>query len=220
MSYSYGKKAKPLERLRSTFRKAALITAVATVPAVPVAYNYGTLQNDTITVTDYEMNKDGKEGHHVIYTDHGTFNLEPSRLHFQSAEDTNRMMRGIYRGDTYDISTYGYHIGMGWQPNIHELRRISAQEAAERRRAAEAKDAKPQDQANAAAPQQAGAAPTATGALSGQTVTTTVTVNGYAVEITLPIEAAGKVSIASVRPVVATPVVAPAAAPAAQPPQP
>lgn len=213
MTYSYGKKAKPLERLKSAFRKAALVTAVAAVPAVPVAYTYGTMQDNTVTVTDYEMNKDGKQGHHVIYTDRGTFNLEPSRLHFQSAEDTERMFRGIYRGDTYDISTYGYHIGLGWQPNIHELRRVSAQEL-ERRRADAEKQAAPQAQGATAAPQQAGATPVAAaGALSGQTITTTVTVNGYAVEITIPAEAAGKVSIASVKPVVAAPVVAPTAPP-------
>lgn len=213
MSYTYGKKPKPLERLASSFRKVALVTAVAAVPAVPVAYNYGTLQDNTITVTDYELNKDGKKGHHVIYTDRGTYNLEPARLHFQSADDTDRMMRGVYRGSTYDISSYGYRLGMGWQPNIHELRRVSDQELAQRRRAAEGS----QQPADATATP-AGAAPVAaSGALSGQMITTTVTVNGYAVEITLPAEAAGKVSIASVKPVVATPAVV-APAPVAPPP--
>lgn len=221
MGYNYGKKKSPIARakagLTSAFRKVALVTAVAAVPAVPVAYSWSTVQHDTVTVTDYTYNKDGKEGYHVIYTDHGTFNIEPSRLHLQSKEDTTRMMRDVYRGTTFDVTSYGYHLGLGWQPNIYNMRKVSAQELEQRQRDRQAQStaqpAQAQNQNQQQQPRNGAPAAAATGALSGQMVTTTVTVNGYAVDITLPVEAAGKVSIASVKPVVATP------APVAPPPQ-
>lgn len=223
MSYSYGKKSKPLERVKTAFRKVALYSAVAAGAAAPVAYEWGTVRHDTITVTDYEFNKDGETGRNVIYTDRGTFNMEPARLRFQSSEDTTRMMRDVYRGNTYDITTYGWHIGMGWQPNIYSIRRLSAEELEKRKK--EQQDPRQGGQQQVAA---TGAVATAAPKLSGQMVSTTVTINGYAIDIALPVEAAGKVVISDVRPVVTTtpapvttPIVqTPAPAPAPVPVQP
>lgn len=194
MAYSYGKKPSFGSKLKNAFRKVAIWGAVLAGPATWGYYNYGTVKHETVKVDTVDMSSDSTS--YTLHTDKGTFNVERARLHFQSVADVQSMMKNVKAGETYDVTSYGMHIGAGWQPNVYKIKLVTADELKKRG------DKTP---ANNNAPVTTSTTPvTAPAGLSGQTVTTSVTVNGYVVEITIPVEAAGKVSINSVKPVVAT----------------
>lgn len=194
---AYGKKTLK-EKFNSAARKFLLWTGLLAAGSAPFAYEYGTVKEQTVKVTGYKNNGDDT---YTFYTDKGTFNAERSRLHLQSKEDAGHFYSMINTGDTYDIKTYGWHLAGSWQPNIFEATPVSAEELQKRQDNLGKKDVKDsKTTANTTQP----VANSNAAALSGQMVTTNVIVNGYNVQITIPVEAAGKVTINGVAPVVQT----------------
>jgi len=181
------------------FKRLLLWTGLVGAAASPIAYEYGTIKEQTVKVESYTGNDD--DGYSVK-TDKGTFNIEKSRLHFQSKEVVHSLYWPINGGQTYDIKTYGWHLLGNWQPNIIGVHAVT-QEDLEKRQA-DLKKQKEDDKKNTNTTTTQTGNTTTQPALSGQMVTTNVIINGYNVQITIPVEAAGKVTINSVAPVVQT----------------
>lgn len=232
MATKYGKKTlkdKVNGGLRTAFMSVAALGAVGGVGY----YNYGTVQEQEVKVRSYETNIEYEEGsrsgYYTFDTDKGVMIAEKSRLHLQSQDDADKIYQKISADKTYRIKTYGVDIAGTWRPNILEAREVTEEElkarAADklkREADAKAKAGQPVAPGQVAAPvAQAGqpiAAPVA-GVLSGRVTTMDIlTADGKnTVQITMPIEAAGKVVVGSVTPLQAAPV-APAAPVTAPPP--
>ncbi|MCE9507584.1 MAG: hypothetical protein K8R48_04620 [Alphaproteobacteria bacterium] len=194
---AFGKKTIK-EKFGAAARKVLLWAGLAGVVGGPVAYEYGTIETQTVKVESYQGDD---ENGYTLKTDKGTFNIERSRLHLQSKEDVHAIYWPINSGRTYDIKTYGWHLIGNWQPNILDAHEVTQEELD--KRAADLK--KGQDKPNTnTTPSNNNNNSSTQPALSGQMVTTNVIINGYNVQITIPIEAAGKVTINSVAPVVQT----------------
>jgi hypothetical protein len=194
---AYGKKTLG-QKFNAAARKFLLWTGLLAGAATPFAYEYGTVETQTVQVTGYKSNDDNTA--FTFYTDKGDFNAERSRLHFQSKEDAAKLYSDINYG-YYDITTYGWHIGGSWQPNILKAKAVSEDEMKKRQDAFDKKNSK-DSKSTTTTTQPVTNANTTPTALSGQMVTANVIVNGYNVQITIPVEAAGKVTINSVAPVV------------------
>lgn len=237
MATKYGKKTlkdKVNGGLRTAFMSVAALGAMGGVGY----YNYGTVQEQEVKVRAYDTHIEyeeggAKKGYYTFETDKGIMIAEKSRLHLQSQEDADKIYQKISADKTYKIKTYGVDIAGTWRPNILEAREVTEDEL--KARAADKLKRETEAKARAAgqpvvqpgqvaAPvAQAGqpvAAPVA-GVLSGRVTTMDIlTADGKnTVQITMPIEAAGKVVVGSVTPLQAAPV-APAAPVAVPPPAP
>lgn len=231
MATKYGKKTlkdKVNGGLRTAFMSVAALGAVGGVGY----YNYGTVQEQEVKIRSYETNIEYEEGsrsgYYTFDTDKGVMIAEKSRLHLQSQDDADKIYQKISADKTYRIKTYGVDIAGTWRPNILEAREVTEEElkarAADklkREADAKAKAGQPVAQpgqvvAPVAQPGQPVAAPVA-GVLSGRVTTMDIlTADGKnTVQITMPIEAAGKVVVGSVTPLQAAPVAAPPPTPKA-----
>jgi hypothetical protein len=197
---AFGKKTTIKEKFGNAAKKVLLWTGLAVAGGGPIAYEYGTVKTQTVKVESYAGDQ---ETGYTMKTDKGNFNIERSRLHLQSKEDARDIYWPINPGETYDIKTYGWHLLGSWQPNIIDAHKVSDEELLKRE--ADLKKQKDKDKTNTnTTTTQTGNTTTTQPALSGQMVTTNVIINGYNVQITIPVEAAGKVTINSVAPVVQT----------------
>jgi hypothetical protein len=201
---AFGEKKTFKQKFNDAAKKVLLWTGLAGAVGGPVAYEYGTIETQTVKVISYQGDE---KGNYTLKTDKGAFNIEKSRLHFQTTEDVFNLYWPINNDGTYDIKTYGWHLIGGWQPNIIDVQPVSAEEL-QKRKEDQAKKNKKDNTATTTTQSgtnnNGGTATTTTGALSGQMITTNVIINGYNVQITIPVEAAGKVTINSVAPVVQT----------------
>lgn len=170
-----------------------------------------------------------------VITTEETFNNKKNWMHFKSQTDAKKIQATLAEGRIYKVRYYGGLTipGINWEvlhPNILSVTPVSEQELARRAEAAKAK-AKAEEEAKAKAAKAAEAAEKAKAAgeaqkpadgasaaqnnsgsaLSGEVVTYPVTVNGYSVQLTVPVEVVGKVTVNTVKPV--TPTQAPAPKP-------
>lgn len=230
MASGFGKKnllQKFTQSAGKATRKIVGLTLLFGAAAAPVYYQYGTTHEQDVKVTSYVQNTKynyetrRNEGSYLIKTDKGNFVIEKSWPHLQGEEDVQNLWRPIYADRTYHIKTYGFHIAGNWQPNILSAREITAAElkVQEKERAdALAKETKPA-QASVQAITGVQQQPVVTTtqpvfvqqqqALSGEVVTYPVVVGGYSVQLTVPVEVVGKVTVNTVRPIVAAPVINP-----------
>jgi hypothetical protein len=213
MASGFNKKKTLREKANSVFKK--LFVATALVGAVGGAgyYEYGTIQEQDVKITslksiggtDNEMTE--WKGYYTFTTDKGNFVAKPSLLHGQSQNDANDIWNAINHGGTYRVKTSGMHVFGSMQPNILEVSEISPEEL--EARAKEKALTAPQTQKNAAqgasVSQQPVTAAQPQAALSGAMVTLDVVVNGNRVQLTMPVEAAGKVTVNTVTPLVPAP---------------
>ncbi len=219
--YAFGKKKTFGDKVKGGLRKTFLgVAAIGAVGGVGY-YNYGTVKTERVTITDQQRDYVSGEGYsHTVQTNAGSFVNESSRLHLKSKEETDALIWRLDRGKTYEIKSFGIDFGP-FERNILEAREIPAAqlraEAEQRAREAAAKGqpaAAQQPGAPAAAAAAAATALPPSGTLSGQmeTVSLLSTDGRGVVEVTMPIEARGKVFVNKVQPT------APAAATAPTPP--
>lgn len=234
MASGYGKKSlwqKFTEAAGRATRKVVGLSVLFGAAAAPVYYQYGTVQEQDVKVHSYVQNTKYNyetrrtEGSYLLKTDKGNFVIETSLPHLQDQDDVMNVWRPIYTGKTYHIKTYGFHIGGNWQPNILEAREVTADELKEREKvraealAKEGKPAQPPAATVTTAPAGTQQQPVVTTTqpvvvqqqqtFSGEVVTYPVVVGGYSVQLTIPVEAVGRITVNSVRPVVTAPVVNP-----------
>jgi hypothetical protein len=177
-------------------------------------YEYGTVQEREAKVTGFDhapRGDDGKKnGPNIVYTDKGTLIVERSRFHFQSPEDADRVWGPIAIGKTYAFKTYGESIGDlsifgNWNPNILKAREMKDEEL-QARALDKAKGAagQPLKQGVAGVPAATAVPGQPIGPLTGEVVTYSAIVNSpngqYRVQVTMPSEVVGKVTINAVTP--------------------
>ncbi len=219
MAYSYGKKKSFGDKAKGALRRVFMIAAIGGAAiGGPAYYNYGTIHEQEVKIKDVKndwVEWDSKAGEaiydHKIVTDKGmVLRNENTKLHlkFNSAD----MQDNFETGKTYRIKYYGARIDIPFLhtfPNVLTAVEVTPEEMAERAKAAAAAKAA---QAKAAGQQQQAAQPTApvvgtvtppaAAALSGTMITFETVSGGQKIEITAPIEAASKITINKVTPLV------------------
>lgn len=219
---AYGKKSsfrKAKESVSNAFRKATMITlATGAFIGVPGWYYYGSVEEKEVKVTSVKsMNwrwDDRKEesvyDYHVL-TSGGTYQNSDTYTHLKF--DSKEIQGQIKEGQTYRIKSYGYRfsIPFGWElrPNIINATLVTEEEIKERQKAKEIsaqqaarEAAQAQQDAATAAPASgtAAAAPGTGQALSGNMVTIEMISDGQRIQMTLPVEVIGKVTVNKVSP--------------------
>lgn len=206
--YTFGKKKTTFGgKVKNGLRKTFLAVAAAGTVGGFGYYNYGTVETERVTVTSQQRDYSSGEGYtHTIRTTRGTFVNEPARMHFKTKEETEALVWRLDSDKTYEIRSFGINFGP-FERNILDAREIpAAQLRAEAEQRAREAAAKGQQQAGAPAaagqPPVAGVVPAQGGAvLSGQmeTVSLLSTDGRGVVEVTMPIEARGKVFVNKVQ---------------------
>lgn len=102
---------------------------IAALLFVPSAYNYGTMESATVTVTEkeriVETNGDGSvTSKYLVFTDQGVFENQDTIFHFKF--NSSDVYGELSAGDTFEISYYGWRVELlSWYPNIIEVRKIN-----------------------------------------------------------------------------------------------
>jgi hypothetical protein len=192
-----------------SFKKAAAITLIGgAVIGGPTYYNYGTIQEQEVTVrtTQKDYVSYDSEKYEAIYdnyrivTDKGTFRNENSMLHAKF--NAEQVQSTAERGKIYRIKSYGHlPFGMVGSPNIISMQEVTPEEIAERNREREAQLKQQQEERGTVAPNN-NAAPAATTpaqpgskVLSGATAKVIITAEGYDVELTVPAEVVNDIRV-------------------------
>lgn len=161
---------------------------------------------------------------HVFNTTKGTLVNEPSLFHLKGEDDTRKIWSDAYTGATYRFTTYGVDFGP-FEKKVLSAQRVTEEELQERAKqqaeadkARKAEEARRKAEGAAAAgvttPQQQQAqgqaaqpAQTAAGTpavvqqgLSGRVSTIDIVYNNNVIQLTVPVEAVGKVTINNVTP--------------------
>ena len=216
---NYGKKKSILKKANEVFRKAVATTLAAGVLiGLPGYYNYGTIKQADVKVTDFDFGHWDDTGEKLIAdykfrTDKGTFADKDSWLHLKTSSKTEEIWKKVDRNKTYRITYYGVDFGP-FERNI-----LSAREVTEEELKTEA-EAKKKMQTQAALQVKEGKASSAgqqpvtgavqgaqTSVLSGRVVTyDVVTADGRnSIQLTVPVEAVGKVTVNAVTPLQTAP---------------
>lgn len=202
--------------LRTAFASAVVLGAVAGGGY----YEYGTIQEQEVKVRNQQSNLDYSgdkpTGNYRIMTDKGDFVIEKSKLHMMSHEDASGIYGQIFNERTYKIKTWGGIDFLGVVPNVLSVREVTEDELKARAAEKAKRDQEAKDRAarGGAQPAQAGAsgvpavAPVAAPAagnpaLSGRVTTLDLlSADGKnTVQVTMPVEAAGKIVVNSVTPI-------------------
>jgi hypothetical protein len=224
---AYGKKSLK-EKANAAFRKLVGITALVGAACVPGWYYYGTVQETEVKIVSVNLVEIGEEKivkdwgsySRTIYatrfvTDKGVLKNENTYAHLKF--DAKDIEGQIADGKTYRITYYGkrfsFPIGsMELYPNIISAKPVSEQELAERAKMkAKEKQQQQAQQSGPAAQQQSAVTPPAAvvqqgaGVLSGEVTTLDLFANGYRVQVTMPVEAAGKIVVNTVKPLTPAP---------------
>lgn len=204
---TYGKQNKSVKgKLSSAFKKAVLGVTLAIVAASPFAYHWGTVQTAEVKVTEvksqylgYDSEKHVSKYDYTVVTDKGTFHNDNGGLTMLNLKQNSAdIQKVLTAGKTYDIQYYGISLPFTTilAPNLLSARLLTDDELKARQDAAAAQ----------ASPSPAASGQPATGGgdtsscLSGEVVTYNVVKNGYTIQITIPSEVVGQVSINTVRP--------------------
>lgn len=211
--------------LRTAFMATLVVGGVAAWPT----YRYTTVETVEAKITSYQNNENcnwnyekGKQEcsklSHTFNTNKGTFINEPGL--FKSEEETRQIWSNAYINGTYRFETYGVDFGP-LEKKVVSMTRVSeeelrerAQQRAEAEKARKAEEARLKAEAAAAAgipqPQQAqgaqGVQPAAgtpvvvQQGLSGRVSTIDIVHNNNVIQLTVPVEAVGKVTINNVTP--------------------
>ena len=222
MAYNYGKKETFGQKLKGGLRRAFTIAAFGgVVIGAPAYYNYGTVHEQEVKIKDVKndyIRWDDKRNESIyeykIVTDKGlVLENENTKLHlkFNSAD----IQDNVEAGKIYRVKYYGARIDVPFIhtfPNILSATEVTPEEIAERTKAAAAAKAaaakaagQQQQQQAAQPPAQANGTTTPTapsGALSGTMITFETVAGGERIEISAPIEAASKITINKVTPLV------------------
>ncbi len=212
---SYGKKPGFFSKLKGTLKKAFIGTVAAgALVGAPGYYNYGTTQTQVVTTTAVTANSEWNQKEsrfeytYSIDTDKGYFRNESSLPHLKSDGDTEKLYREMNSGRTYVLKSYGFR-ALGATPNILEAREMTKAEIEKYQKQMSDKDGVPLSQQKQNLPQPAApvgqgvvVAPPVSGILSGRVTTLDVlSADGSnTVQLTMPVEAAGKVTVNSITP--------------------
>lgn len=201
--YNAGGKQSVVQKAKGAMRKVFIGAAAAGVAAVPAYYQYGTIETETARVhyanTNYSW--DAKAGEYkteyVVRSSKGNFSNETSLLHAKFKGAAEEISGQLSSGKTYDITYYGIDFGP-FERNILSVREVTEQELQAR---AQQRGANPAQAGAPSAQTQTGGA--AAGALSGRMMTQDlVSSDGKtSVQVTVPVEAVGKVTVNSVTPI-------------------
>lgn len=191
------------------FKKAAAITLIGgAVIGGPAYYNYGTIQEQEVTVRNIQKDYVGydSEKYESIYdnyrivTDKGTFRNEDAMLHMKF--NSEQVQSQATRGKVYRIKSYGHlPLGLVGSPNIISMQEVTPEEIAERNREREAMLKQQEEERKATTvttPENATPAATTPGqrpALSGATTKVIITAEGYDVELTVPAEVVNDIRV-------------------------
>jgi hypothetical protein len=196
------------------FKKAAAVTLIGgAVIGGPAYYNYGTIQEQEVTVRT--MQKDyvryDSEESRIIYdnmrivTDRGTFRNEDAMLHMKF--NAEQIQSTTERGKVYRIKSYGHlPFGLVGSPNIISMQEVTADELAERERERQETIRLQEEErlknapavtpvaANANGQPVAATGPTAA-ALSGAMTKVVITAEGYDIQLTVPAEVVNSIRV-------------------------
>ena len=230
------------QKFASVAGKAARGVAVLAVAGGIGYYEYGTQHTEIVKATITDTNtcyaddyngdyNDCKDIYTLTVVDGQQVNDNVSRLHnkWHGGKLTEKVYNQLTgdSGDDYtgnfEIKYYGLHIPGLITPNMTSIRhltdaqmkQIKADAAAAAKKKAEATAGKGKDgttTTGTTTTTPAGGTTGATGALSGKKISYDVTVNGYTVNITVPVEAVSGTTVNAVTPPAAA--AKPAAAPA------
>ena len=190
------------------FKKAAAVTLIGgAVIGGPAYYNYGTVQEQEVTVRTIQKDYVGydNEKYETIYdnyrivTDKGTFRNENSALHMKFNSD--QVQGTTEKGKIYRIKSYGHlPFGLVGSPNIISMTEVTKEEIEQRNRDRE--EMLKQQQEEQAVTPGANATPAATTpaqpgqkTLSGATSKVIITAEGYDVELTVPVEVVNDIRV-------------------------
>ena len=197
------------------FKKAAAVTLISgAVIGGPAYYNYGTIQEQEVTVRT--MQKDyvryDSEESRIIYdnmrivTDRGTFRNEDAMLHMKF--NAEQIQSTTERGKIYRIKSYGHlPFGLVGSPNIISMQEVTADELAERERDRQEMIRVQEEErlknapvvAPVAAVDANGQPAAATGqtatALSGAMSKVVITAEGYDIQLTVPAEVVNSIRV-------------------------
>lgn len=232
MAWSFGNKNKSsyssrnkktfgqrMNSLKGSLKKAFIIAVAGTATiGGPGYYYYGTTKTQEVKVTSVDSNYVGwnDKTQQAIYdykvtTDHGVYENKNTYMHMKF--DSDELQNQIQAGKIYQVKSYGERFNMpfgihNFFPNIVSAREITPAEIKARDQA-KANELRQQQQAQHVAgttpptvPQQPTQQNAQPAGLSGQMITYEVIADGERVQMTVPVEAAGKVVINTVKPLV------------------
>ncbi|MBI1216594.1 MAG: hypothetical protein GC185_12350 [Alphaproteobacteria bacterium] len=225
-TYGSNKKKKTfgqrMTSLKGTAKKAFLLAVAGTaLVGGPGYYYYGTTHEQEVKVISVDNNwvrwdSDKQEPvyDYKITTDHGVLENKDTYMHVKF--DSKELQDQFKEGKIYRVKTYGerFNLPFGmhdFYPNVlsaHEVTPAEQKARAEAAAKAQQKEAQAQGvqqqgavvtpQANATAPVVVQQQPV----LSGSMITYEVVADGERVQMTVPVEAAGKITINKVSPLV------------------
>jgi len=223
MASGYGKKSLG-QKFKNAAKKALLTLAFAGDAATPVWYEYGTVQERDVKITSVDKNITGYNTDYSnsdpddefysyspptitpVYqvtgyeTNIGPLKNENTKLHFKTNADD--IEKTLQEGKTYRIRFYGKKFTSKLTPNILAAREITDNELkarAEQKKIDNAKQKKMQPAKAPASNTPNAGSPAAQQCANGEVTVIEQVVNGSRVQIVVPIEAAGKVSVTSVQ---------------------
>jgi len=201
--------------------KKAFIIAVAGTAVIggPGYYYYGTTHEEQVKVTSVDSNwvswdssKQEPVYDYKITTDHSVLENKNTYMHMKF--DSKQLQHQFEEGKIYRVKTYGERFDLpfgihDFYPNVISAHEVTPAEQKARTAAEQAAQAKQQKaQVAAVAPQQQQVVPQAVQpaqqqpVLSGSMITYEVVADGERVQMTVPVEAAGKITINKVSPLV------------------
>jgi hypothetical protein len=231
---SYGKKGKfgkAKEAVSSAFRKAAMVTlAAGAFIGAPGWYYYGTVQEQEVKINSITTKYKGWDDktfqgiyEYRIVTNKGAFKNEDTYTHLKF--DSSDLQERLQQGQTYKIKSYGYRFSLPFSfemyPNIVNATLVTEDEMKERQKAKDAADkqnTQKNPQQGAASTPSAASSPQPQAALSGNMTTVEMIADGQRIQMTVPVEVIGKVTVHKVSPLQQAAPTAPA--PVAAPPAP
>lgn len=191
------------------FKKVAAVTLISgAVIGGPAYYNYGTVQEQEVTVRTIQRDYVGydQQNYKSIYenyrivTDKGTFRNEDAMLHMKF--NSEQIQSTMERGKVYRVKSYGHlPFGLVGSPNIISMQEVTPEEIAERNREREEQRLQQEEERRATTvttPENATPAATTPGqrpALSGATTKVIITAEGYDIELTVPAEVVNDIRV-------------------------
>jgi hypothetical protein len=216
---SFGEK---VGKLKGGLKKAFLIAVVGTAAVgAPGYYNYGTVHEQEVTINSVDNNwvrwdssKQEPVYDYKITTDKGVMENQDAYLHLKF--DSKELQQQFKEGKVYRVKTYGVRFNLpfglhDFYPNVVSAHEVTPAEMAARKKAEVEAQSKEklaqagavQQQQQVAPQQQTGIAPVQQQpVLSGNVITYEVVADGERVQMTVPVEAAGKITINKVSPLV------------------
>jgi hypothetical protein len=207
-----------IQSVKNAFAKAARMAAVGAVVVAGVGAigydQYGTTKTETCKMhvdvtTDWDKNWNEVDTYKVSGCGHD-FNDSAAKLHGKFGG--HKFDKNMKDGGTYDITYYG---GLTRNPNLIAAHYVSPAELkarAEKQKKAEAAAKKKQQEGQGkpggtnggtkTTPGTGGNTGNTGGKLSGAKETVWITSNGYNIQITIPVEADGQVTVNTVSPTV------------------